>query len=104
MEFQGIKKEKGRVKLDDEVLDLVSGGASLETSYFIQYCKGKNLTCDEALNNVNALFTDVAGAGDELFGGDSLADVLEAVNQAYGGASKRTSVLKHLGMISKTSL
>ncbi len=103
MEFQGMKKVKGRMLLSDEMLDLVSGGASLETSYFIQFCREKNLTYDEALNNAHALFADVTGASEELFGGDSLADVLEAVQQAYG-ASKRTPIQMHLGTVPKTSL
>ncbi len=88
MDYQGMKKT-GRVQLSDEMLDLVSGGASVETSYFIQYCKGKNLTFDEAVNNAHALFADVADASQELFGGDGLKDVLEAVQAAYGSTSMR---------------
>ena len=103
MEFQGMKEVKGRIQLSDEMLDLVSGGASLETSYFIQFCREKNLTCDEALNNAHALFADVTGASEELFGGDSLADVLEAVQQAYG-TPKRTPIQMYPGINSKASL
>ena len=74
-----------RMKLNLDELDQVNGGASPETGYFISYCQKKGFTLAEAINNAQEAFSDLSGQNSqELFGGDTLQTVLDAVHQAYG--------------------
>ena len=77
-----------RMKLNLDELERVNGGTSAETGYFIDYCRKKGFTLEEAVTNAQEAFTDLPGQNSqELFGGDTLQTVLDAVRQAYGGST-----------------
>ena len=63
-----------RMKLNLDELERVNGGTSAETGYFIDYCRKKGFTLEEAVTNAQEAFTmkelydlGISGMFDDIF-------------------------------------
>ena len=79
-----MKEKMKRVQLNEDMLDLVSGGISQKTADFLSVAMNDHVTHDDmvqCVTDIKNLYGD--SAFEYWFGGDSLADIIDVIDQHF---------------------
>lgn len=87
MKLEEMKQKKGRMRLDDDLADLVSGGVSADTVQWIATSYTEHWSQEYFVEFVDYVMSEYGQAVfNDMFGGDSYEEVIGAHDKFYRAA------------------
>ena len=84
MNLEEMKSRKGRTKLDEDALELVSGGASTQTAEWLATAKAEKWGQEHFIEFVDYVLAEYGPAVfNDLFGGDTYEEIMNTQKKFF---------------------